>query len=191
MLNSNYWNQISPQWRYLPLLVLFILFAGETKAAHYNLSFDMSTGSELTMSLQGDLQADNNSVIVTGINTVKVNNATQPLQNSIFDSLTFFAMGGEASPALLSLDGTLLDFVFCLSNTCDSNGFSNGFFFSSSFSESSSIAYFGLGVFEDKLGEPTTLDSQNYRLVPEPQVLSLLIIGFALLSQNSRRKIKG
>ncbi len=180
MLNNNYWNQNSLQWLYLPLLILFISFAGETKAARFELSFEMSTGTMLDMNLQGILQADNNSVVVTDIDTVKVDNVAQSIQNSDFGS-TAFVGTGVASPALLSLNGSILDFIFCLNGSClDGASFDNAFAFLSF------AGYAGTGIFEDLPGNYTSLNSQNYSLVPEPHALSLLLIGFVLLRQNSR-----
>ncbi len=180
MLNNNYWNQNSLQWLYLPLLILFISFAGETKAARFELSFEMSTGTMLDMNLQGILQADNNSVVVTDIDTVKVDDVAQSLQNSDFGSVTFFNTG-IASPTLLSLNGSILDFVFCLNGSCLDSAFLDNAFAFLSFS-----GFTGTGIYEDIPGNFTSLNSQNYSLVPEPHVLSLLLIGFVLVRQNSR-----
>jgi hypothetical protein len=148
-------------------------------AATFNLSYT-SGARTITATIDGTLQPDNNTVIVSSISNPTFSGSPAP-------ALPFLGSGSDfilGQPALLSLDGSGLDFLACTDNFC-----SDGFAFSP-FTFASGVS-FG-EAFE---GEPFVL--ANYSLtpagtpaVPEPAtVLGLLsIAGVGYLSKRQKQK---
>jgi hypothetical protein len=150
--------------------------SGVASAATFNLSYTSSAGT-ITATIDGTLQPDNNTVIVSYVSNPTFNGSPAP-------ALPFLGSGNTftlGQPALLSLDGSGLDFLACTDSVC-----SDGFLLS---------AFFGFasgGSFGNS-GEPFVL--ANYSLtpagthtVPEPTtVLGLLsIAGVGLLSKRQK-----
>lgn len=88
-------------------------------AATFNLSYTSSAGT-ITATVDGTLQPDNNTVFVSSISNTTFNGSPAPalpLLGSAFDwSVNNFPTG----QAVLSLDGSGLDFIAC--NTTDCGG---------------------------------------------------------------------
>jgi hypothetical protein len=158
-------------------------------AATFNLSYTSSAGT-ITATVDGTLQPDNNTVFVSSISNTTFNGSPAPalpLTGSF--ALTFFG-GSLTGQAVLSLDGSGLDFVACENTSCNNNGF--GFLPANIVSPS---ALFISGSAYGASSEPFIL--ANYSLttaapttVPEPAtVLGLLsVAGVGLLCK--RRKLE-
>ncbi len=175
MLNKNYWNQVSRQWIYLPLLFICILSTGETKAATFDLSYTLSTGSQLDVDLQGILQADNNSVIITDIDAVEFDGVSFTSQINFFDSISHLSDPTIGLPPVLSLDGTVLDFIACFTMACN-DGFA---FFADDFNPPAYLGGLSFG-----LTQSLVVNNQNYSLVPEPYTLPLLLLGLMIMGRK-------
>ncbi|NCR11246.1 MAG: PEP-CTERM sorting domain-containing protein [Microcystis aeruginosa G13-05] len=158
-------------------------------AATFNLSYTSSAGT-ITATVDGTLQPDNNTVFVSSISNTTFNGSPAPalpLLGSAFDwSVNNFPTG----QAVLSLDGSGLDFIAC--NTTDCGGadafafLPPGVFAAEVFIASpaygASFELFVLANYSLTTAAPTT--------VPEPAtVLGLLsVAGVGLLCK--RRKLE-
>ncbi|NCR60430.1 MAG: PEP-CTERM sorting domain-containing protein [Microcystis aeruginosa LL13-06] len=158
-------------------------------AATFNLSYTSSAGT-ITATVDGTLQPDNNTVFVSSISNTTFNGSPAPalpLLGSAFDwSVNNFPTG----QAVLSLDGSGLDFIAC--NTTDCGGadafafLPPGLFAAEVFIASpaygASFELFVLANYSLTTAAPTT--------VPEPAtVLGLLsVAGVGLLCK--RRKLE-
>jgi len=158
-------------------------------AATFNFSYTSSTGT-ITATVDGTLQPDNNTVFVSSISNTTFNGSPAPalpLLGSAFDwSVNNFPTG----QAVLSLDGSGLDFIAC--NTTDCGGadafafLPPGVFAAEVFIASpaygASFELFVLANYSLTTAAPTT--------VPEPAtVLGLLsVAGVGLLCK--RRKLE-
>jgi hypothetical protein len=156
-------------------------------AATFNLSYTSSAGT-ITATVDGTLQPDNNTVFVSSISNTTFNGSPAPalpLLGSAFDwSVNNFPTG----QAVLSLDGSGLDFIACVTTVCD-NGFAflppavfavEAFVAGTDYGQS--IELFVLANYSLTTAAPTT--------VPEPAtVLGLLsVAGVGLLCK--RRKLE-
>lgn len=158
-------------------------FLPQAEAALFNLSYTLAGGGILEATLDGTLQADNNTVIV----------------NSVLDFATFNGVAGPSLPfanstdaqfgvpggvPTLTLDGSFQDFIACTSGACnDGFAFSVGNFVAASF---------GVPVYNSGVSFGDTLDlynPANYSLsaVPTPATLPLLAIGGAAMGWRRRK----
>ena len=141
-------------------------------AATFNFSYTSSLGT-ITATVDGTLQPDNNTVFVSSISNTTFNGSPAP-------ALPFVVpfIGSLAPQAVLSLDGSGLDFVACDTTFCDNNGFG---FLPSTFS---SIGGYGSLT----VGEPFVLANYSLTPVPEPAtVLGLLsVAGVGLLCKGRK-----
>jgi hypothetical protein len=156
--------------------------SGVASAATFNLSYTSSAGT-ITATIDGTLQPDGNTVIVSSVSNPTFNGSPAPALPFVSSFNTFPVEG----PALLSLDGSGLDFAACTDSIC-----SDGFIFSSLWSIFASGLSFGD---VSSGGEPFVL--ANYSLtptgtpaVPEPAtVLGLLsIAGVGYLSKSRKQE---
>ncbi len=154
-------------------------------AATFNFSYTSSLGT-ITATVDGTLQPDNNTVFVSSISNTTFNGSPAPALPLIGSYLNSILAGGGVvtGQAVLSLDGSGLDFAACDTTLCDNNGFG---FLASTFA---SIGSYG------SVNEPFVIT--NYSLtpagtttVPEPAtVLGLLsVAGVGLLCKG--RKLEG
>jgi len=144
-------------------------------AATFNLSYTSSAGT-ITATIDGTLQPDNNTVFVSSISNPTFNGSPAPALPLIgtFDPLNVPPSG----QAVLSLDGSVLNFFSCTDVSCIDGFLLDPTIFASG------LSYGGIGG-----GEPIVL--ANYSLtpaVPEPTtVLGLLsIAGVGLLSKRQK-----
>ncbi|MFM7788264.1 MAG: PEP-CTERM sorting domain-containing protein, partial [Microcystis panniformis] len=94
-------------------------------AATFNFSYTSSLGT-ITATVDGTLQLDNNTVFVSSISNTTFNGSPAPALPFIgsFDALNL--SGSLTGQAVLSLDGSGLDFIACDNTACDNELF--GFF---------------------------------------------------------------
>ena len=153
-------------------------------AATFNFSYTSSLGT-ITATVDGTLQPDNNTVFVSSISNTTFNGSPAPAL-----PLTGSFVGSLTVQAVLSLDGSGLDFIACDNTNCNNNGF--GFLPPS---VPTQVALFLSGPAYGNTLEPFVL--ANYSLttaapttVPEPAtVLGLLsVAGVGLLCK--RRKLE-
>ena len=151
-------------------------------AATFNLSYTSSAGT-ITATVDGTLQPDNNTVFVSSISNTTFNGSPAPalpLLGSAFDwSVNNFPTG----QAVLSLDGSGLDFIACVTTVCD-DGFA--------FIPPGVIAPFTVFASGPAYGavspQPFVLANYSLTTVPEPAtVLGLLsVAGVGLLCKGRK-----
>jgi hypothetical protein len=148
--------------------------AGAASAATFNLSYTSSAGT-ITATVEGTLQPDNNTVFVSSISNPIFNGSPAPALPFLgtFDPPNIPPSG----QAVLSLDGSVLNFLACTDVFCSDGFLLDPTIFSSGFS------YGGIA------GEP--IDLANYSLTPatpEPAtVLGLLsVAGVGFLSKRQK-----
>jgi hypothetical protein len=153
-------------------------------AATFNFSYTSSTGT-ITATVDGTLQPDNNTVFVSSISNTTFNGSPAPALPFVgsFDASNL--SGSVTGQAVLSLDGSGLDFIAC--NTTDCGG-------------ADAFAFLPPGLFAAEVFiaspaygasfEPFVLANYSLTPVPEPAtVLGLLsVAGVGLLCK--RRKLE-
>jgi hypothetical protein len=158
-------------------------------AATFNFSYTSSAGT-ITATVDGTLQPDNNTVFVSSISNTTFNGSPAPALPFIGSAFDFFVNNFPTGQAVLSLDGSGLDFAACNNTFCD-DGFA--------FLPPGVIAPFTVFASGPAYGavSPQPFVLANYSLttaapttVPEPAtVLGLLsVAGVGLLCK--RRKLE-
>lgn len=144
------------------------------EAASFNFSYTLQNGSILSGMLDGDVQADGDTVFVTSVSMPTFNGVAGP--DLPFLNIPSYLLGGSGTPTV-SISGLLMSFLACDSPVC-----SDGFLFESS------GAVFGLPLynsgssygssFESYDSSKWQLTAKNPVSVPEPaSVLGLLGMG--------------
>ena len=158
-------------------------------AATFNFSYTSSAGT-ITATVDGTLQPDNNTVFVSSISNTTFNGSAAPALPFVGSFAGVISSGSVTGQAVLSLDGSGLDFIAC--NTTDCGGadafafLPPGLFAAEVFIASpaygASFELFVLANYSLTTAAPTT--------VPEPAtVLGLLsVAGVGLLCK--RRKLE-
>ena len=158
-------------------------------AATFNFSYTSSAGT-ITATVDGTLQPDNNTVFVSSISNTTFNGSPAPALPLIGSYLNSILAGGGVvtGQAVLSLDGSGLDFIACATTACPS---SFGFL-PAAFSSPPVDLFVSAGGY-GSVGEPFVIT--NYSLtpagtttVPEPAtVLGLLsVAGVGLLCKGRK-----
>ncbi|KAB0242438.1 PEP-CTERM sorting domain-containing protein [Microcystis aeruginosa EAWAG127a] len=162
-------------------------------AATFNFSYTSSLGT-ITATVDGTLQPDNNTVFVSSISNTTFNGSPAPALPLIGSYVNSILAGGGVvtGQAVLSLDGSGLDFIACETTACN-GGF--GFLPSNAIIGNTTDLFASGGGYGSTF-EPFVL--ANYSLtpagtptVPEPAtVLGLLsVAGVGLLCKG--RKLEG
>ncbi|CAO5041302.1 PEP-CTERM sorting domain-containing protein [Microcystis aeruginosa] len=90
-------------------------------AATFNFSYTSSAGT-ITATVDGTLQPDNNTVFVSSISNTTFNGSPAPALPLIGSYLNTILAGGVVTgQAVLSLDGSGLDFIACETTACPSS----------------------------------------------------------------------
>jgi hypothetical protein len=164
--------------------------AGAASAATFNFSYTNSAGT-ITATVDGTLQPDNNTVFVSSISNPTFNGSPAPalpFVGSYLDTLLNDAT--VTGQAVLSLNGSGLDFVACTDINCD-DGF--GFLPPSPLGNPDTLVATGSAY--GNLGSTEPFVLANYSLtpavtptVPEPAtVLGLLsVAGVGFLSKRQK-----
>lgn len=161
-------------------------------AATFNFSYTSSLGT-ITATVDGTLQPDNNTVFVSSISNTTFNGSPAPALPFVGSYLNAILAGVITGQAVLSLDGSGLDFIACDTTLCDNNGF--GFLPPNGIIGNTTDLFASAGGYGSTF-EPFVL--ANYSLtpagtptVPEPStVLGLLsVAGVGLLCKG--RKLEG
>jgi len=155
-------------------------------AATFNFSYTSSAGT-ITATLDGTLQPDNNTVFVSSISNTTFNGSPAPALPFVGSFAGVISSGSVTGQAVLSLDGSGLDFIACNTTNCnDGFGFlPAGIIFP--------VDLFASGAGYGSVSEPFVIT--NYSLtpagtttVPEPAtVLGLLsVAGVGLLCKGRK-----
>ncbi|MCA2630329.1 MULTISPECIES: PEP-CTERM sorting domain-containing protein [unclassified Microcystis] len=156
-------------------------------AATFNFSYTSSLGT-ITATVDGTLQPDNNTVFVSSISNTTFNGSAAPALPFVGSFAGVISSGSVTGQAVLSLDGSGLDFTACDTTLCDNNGFG---FRPAGFG--SPVELFASGAGYGSVSEPFVIT--NYSLtpagtttVPEPAtVLGLLsVAGVGLLCKGRK-----
>ena len=141
------------------------------EAASFNFSYTLQNGSILSGMLDGDVQADNDTVFVTSISMPTFNGVAGPGLPFVSSWIGYFTQTGNPT---VSISGSLMDILACTSPVCF-----DGFLFDGS------GAVFGIPLYNSGVSYGAafeTYDSSKWQLtaksVPEPaSVLGLLAMG--------------
>jgi hypothetical protein len=148
----------------------------------YDYSYRFSNNNLLSGTLEGTLQGDNNSVVVTGVGATFLNGtATRPAP--FFDSLTNLQVSNGALPTV-SLNGALMNLAVCTAPGCG-NGFgfgSGGLFVSPVAVADPDFGDTGGGMPEAYVAERWSMAAQ----APVPATAALVIAGLLGLRLGSR-----
>jgi len=149
-------------------------------AATFNFSYTSSLGT-ITATVDGTLQPDNNTVFVSSISNTTFNGSAAPALPFVGSFAGVISSGSVTGQAVLSLDGSGLDFAACDTTLCDNNGFG---FLASTFA---SIGGYG-SVSEPFVITNYSLTPAGTTTVPEPAtVLGLLsVAGVGLLCKGRK-----
>ncbi|WP_043995504.1 PEP-CTERM sorting domain-containing protein [Microcystis aeruginosa] len=158
--------------------------AQSASAATFNFSYTSSAGT-ITATVDGTLQLDNNTVFVSSISNTTFNGSPAPALPFIGSYLDSILAGVVTGQAVLSLDGSGLDFLACDTTNCiDGFGFLPAGLIDT-------VEYFASGSVYGSTFEPFVLANYSLTTVPEPAtVLGLLsVAGVGLLCKG--RKLEG
>lgn len=151
----------------LGLTALSLPFSTPAEAVSmFDLFYDTGVG-EITARISGTLQPDNNRVFVSSVTDPTFNGSSAP-------ALPFIGTGDPltmppSGQAVLSLDGSALNFAACTDSAC-----SDGFGFASSF--------FASGLSYGNFDAPAPFVPGNYSLTAVPlETDALPVVGSALL----------
>jgi hypothetical protein len=165
-----------------------IVSTAPAEAASFNFSYTLQSGSVLAGMLEGDLQADNDTVFVTGISMPTFNGVAGPDLPFIQSVSEFFGLG-TAAPTV-SLSGAVMDIIACESASCF-----DGFAFEASGAVLGSPAY-SSGSFYGAITEPYnpqnwTLTPKDTTPIPTPALLpGLLGMGVAALRKRKAEVVE-
>lgn len=176
----------------MAVIALAIAWAPSANAtlATYDFSYTFSGGVDvLTGTLDGTLQPDNNTVVVSAITNAAFDGVPGPALPYLNSLEGFLSLPGF--PPVASLDGSILDFISCTDATC-----SDGFLLDSQgvFSAGTPEVITGLsfGAIRDEIYDPArwSMTAVAVTAVPEPGTIGLIvsgIFGLALLRRRSGR----
>ena len=151
-------------------------------AATFNFSYTSSLGT-ITATVDGTLQLDNNRVFVSSISNTTFNGSPAPALPFI-GSFVALVSGSLTGQAVLSLDGSGLDFVACNTTNCN-DGFG---FLPAGLIYPVDVFASGAGYGSVNFGEAFLLANYSLTTVPEPAtVLGLLsVAGLGLLCKGRK-----
>ncbi|NES70356.1 MAG: PEP-CTERM sorting domain-containing protein [Okeania sp. SIO2D1] len=155
-----------------------VTLAGAAEAASFNFSYTLESGDVLAGMLEGDIQADGDTVFVSAITMPTFNGVAGPDLNFV-ESWIELLLGADGSPTV-SFSGLVMDIFAC--DTLDCSGDPDGFAFESTGSLVGFPAYGGGesygGVSELYNSDNWELTAKNLESTPEPaSVLGLLAFG--------------
>ncbi|MBZ8181450.1 PEP-CTERM sorting domain-containing protein [Oscillatoria salina] len=163
--------------------------ANSAEAASFNFSYTLQNGDILSGMLEGEVQADNDTVIVSEISMASFNDVLGP-ELTLIESFFEFLTGTPGVPTV-SFSGSVMDIIACGTSNC-----SDGFLFEGSGSLFGTPAYssgFSYGnTFDNYNPERWQLTAKNVTSVPEPaSLLGLLAVGaLGIASHRKGSKLK-
>ncbi len=166
--------------------LLLLVMLPTAQASFFNLSYTLTAGGLLEAELEGNLQIDGNTVIITAINDAQFNGAPTPGPLNFFDSLSNLDISSGLPPRL-SLDGSsALDFIACFTPACFGGFLFDTVIFNPPNPIFLSSPFFG-SAFEPLNGSYSLEAVQDPQAVPEPQIMPLFLISVLVLGCMRRR----
>ena len=153
-------------------------------AATFNLSYTSSAGT-ITATVDGTLQPDNNTVFVSSISNTTFNGSPAAALPFIGSFASVISSGSVTGQAVLSLDGSGLDFIACDNTACDNDLF--GFLTANDIAGNVVTAFASEGSYGSTV-ELFVLANYSLTTVPElATVLGLLsVAGVGLLCKGRK-----
>lgn len=168
------------------ITVCTLVLSSPASAVSFAFSYTTESGAELSGRLRGDLQADNNLVLINGFKAVLLDGVRQPLPGFQLDLRALYT-GDDSQPIATSLDGSFQNFCQADDGICSTNYFG----FVTDVFASPGVFIFS-APFGPASGGAEAYVAANWRLVavsdvPEPAGWAMLITGFGLAGAASRR----
>lgn len=173
-------------------VLVFLITTTNTHATLFNANYTLVTGDVITFMLDGSVEADLDTVVVNSIlMTPEFNGTTPPLGlisgfQSTTDATNAVPLSGPiVAPALLSISGSSMDFVYFN----DGVSLTDGFLFTTDFAPPVFTAGISYGnTFENFDTAAWTLTEKQPSQAPAPGTIALMGLGLMGLLGFGRRQ---
>jgi hypothetical protein len=154
------------------------------QATLFDFSYELAGGDILAGQVEGVLQGDNNSVVVSSVLDFATFNGIPGPSLPFVESLDeYFGLGGPLDP-IFTLDGSFMDLIACTNSGCF-----DGFLFAagSAYAAVVGVPLYNSGISFGAAYEPFDAGRWTLQAVPLPATLPLLLIGAAGIRFARRR----
>ena len=172
-------------------IAVWVSVVESASAIGFNFSYELPTGDVISGMLEGEIQTDNNTVIVSDVLMPQFNFSPGP-DLPVIDSLSNFLLLPTVSPTV-TIDGSFMDFVACVDCIVGQDvgdGFS--FFTADQIGTGAGVAT-GLSYGNILLDDTLPFEADKWSLAiktPEPaSILSLLALGAVATGTHMKRKL--
>lgn len=156
----------------------------------FDFSYQLANGDILAGQLEGTLQADNNTIVVSSIPDFVTLNGVPGPSLPLVESVDEFYVAGSGLNPVVTLDGSFMDFIACnnLIACDDALVFAVGNLVSVSFHGGDPLYQAGPsfgGTLEDYIQE-----NWSITVVPEPEAYAMMLVGLVLIGVAIRLRTR-